>query len=91
MAPNCYFQIDFIQGQKNEVKVFEGVDFSVFGFKLKMARIRSPFILQIYMPCILFVIVSWISYVMPIEGGERAGKCLDSKYYLITALLVYIR
>jgi len=26
------------------------------------------------MPCTLFVFVSWISFAMPLEGGERAGN-----------------
>ncbi len=49
-----------------------------------MSRIRSPFILQTYMPCTLFVFVSWISFVMPSEAGERAGKCPHANYILIT-------
>jgi len=68
------FQIEFIPGPENDFKIFEAGNFSVLGIKFKMTRIRSTFILQTYMPCTLFVFVSWISFVMPLEGGERAGN-----------------
>jgi hypothetical protein len=74
MSKKLIFQIEFIPGLDYDHKTFQTGNYSVFGIKLKMTRIRSPFILQTYMPCTLFVFVSWISFVMPLNGGERAGS-----------------
>jgi hypothetical protein len=52
---------------------YEGKEFSVVSFKIYLKRIRSYYILTTYMPSTLLVFVSWISFAMPVDGGERAG------------------
>ena len=41
--------------------------YSQTGFQVDMARRRTPVLLQVYLPSGLFVIVSWISFIVPPE------------------------
>nr|XP_040571567.1 glycine receptor subunit alpha-2-like isoform X2 [Lepeophtheirus salmonis] len=42
-------------------------DYSQTGFKIKLNRRRTPVLLQTYLPSGLFVVVSWISFIVPPE------------------------
>eukprot|EP00093_Oithona_nana_P012399 12399.XXX_323856_316976_1 [CDS] Oithona nana genome sequencing. len=42
-------------------------DYSQTGFKIKLVRRRTPVLLQTYLPSGLFVVVSWISFIVPPE------------------------
>ena len=53
------------------------------GFDLVLNRSTGPYILQIYMPSAMFIVVSWISFVIPAQNGERAGL-------VVTLLLVVV-
>jgi hypothetical protein len=69
----CIFQINLSPKEDKDDEKFEGKEFSVVSFKIFLKRIRSYFVLTTYMPSTLFVFVSWISFAMPVDGGERAG------------------
>ena len=53
------------------------------GFKMKMTRKTTVYIYTYFIPCGLVVVVSWISFAVEVEAGERLGL-------LITLLLMTI-
>ena len=62
----------------------KGEKYSLVGFKIKLKRAYKPYVINFYMPSTIFVMVSWISFLIPpdvIPG--RMGL-------LITLLLVLI-
>ena len=59
------------------------MNYSVTGFEVYMSRSTESFLLQIYLPSAFFVFVSWISFVIPHNGGERGAL-------IVTVLLVIV-
>ncbi len=57
-------QITYL-GDKSYIDEFEGGKYSTTGFVLQFKRLRTPFMIQTFMPSTLFVFTSWISFVMP--------------------------
>jgi hypothetical protein len=58
-------------------------NFSVTGIDIWLSRTTSPFLLQFYLPSGMFVLISWISFVIPHDSGERTGM-------IVTLLLVVV-
>jgi hypothetical protein len=58
-------------------------NFSVTGIDIWLSRTTSPFLLQFYLPSGMFVLISWISFVIPHNSGERTGM-------IVTLLLVVV-
>ena len=59
-----------IQGLSDEDKVFQGGamgNFSLAGFEMILSRYVSTYIITYYLPSGLFVIVSWISFLIPMD------------------------
>ena len=44
-------------------------------------------VLQFILPSAMFVVVSWISFFMPLNGGERAGLLVTLFLVLVTMFL----
>ena len=59
------------------------ITFSSIGFSLTLKRRSTAFILQIYIPSSLFVMISWIGFLMLPGSGERGGM-------IVTILLVVV-
>ena len=59
----AYFHLRFYQGQST---LFLG-NYSVAGFELTLRRKVSHYIITYYLPSGMFVIVSWISFLVPPE------------------------
>ena len=59
-------------------------DYATCGFRVMLSRKRYQMIFQIYGPCVLFVVVSWVSFLIPpkIVPGRMA--------LLVTLFLVLI-
>lgn len=55
--------------------------FFLFMLQVDMVRRRTPVLLQVYLPSGLFVIVSWISFIVPPEVVP--GKCPPSPLYCL--------
>ena len=53
---------------------FPSGNYSVTGFWINLERKVMSHFLQIFLPSGSFVMVSWISFLMPLDAGERAGK-----------------
>ena len=60
-----------------------GWNYSVTGIDIWLNRYRTPFLLQFYLPSAMFVLISWISFVIPQDSGERTGM-------IVTLLLVVV-
>ena len=40
-------------------------NYSVYGFEIQLTRSLGPFILSIYLPSAMFVMMSWVSFFVP--------------------------
>ena len=49
-------------------------------FQVEMKRRRTPVLLQVYLPSGLFVIVSWISFIVPPEVVPGKKKQISIFY-----------
>ena len=58
-------------------------NFSLTGIDVWLSRTTTPFLLQFYLPSAMFVLISWISFVIPHDSGERTGM-------IVTLLLVVV-
>ena len=66
---------------------FPSGNYSVTGFWINLERKVMSHFLQIFLPSGSFVMVSWISFLMPLDAGERAGKVFQSTYFLLAQLV----
>jgi hypothetical protein len=62
---------------------FPSGNYSVTGFWINLERKVMSHFLQIFLPSGSFVMVSWISFLMPLDAGERAGKVFQSTYFFL--------
>jgi hypothetical protein len=60
-----------------------GWNYTLTGLDIWLSRYRTPFLLQFYLPSAMFVLISWISFVIPHDSGERTGM-------IVTLLLVVV-
>ena len=60
-----------------------GWNYSVTGIDIWLQRYTTPFLLQFYLPSAMFVLISWIGFVIPHDSGERTGM-------IVTLLLVVV-
>ena len=51
-------------------------------FQVEMKRRRTPVLLQVYLPSGLFVIVSWISFIVPPEVVPGKKKTSNLSFFL---------
>ena len=58
-------------------------NYSVTGIDVWLTRNTTPFLLQFYLPSAMFVLTSWISFIIPYNSGERTGM-------IVTLLLVVV-
>ena len=81
--PNLDYECEIIQIHPKNID-FDTVPYSVIGFRMKLDRYRSKYILNYYVPTLVFVMASWSSFLVPprIVPGRMA--------LLITLLLVLI-
>jgi glycerol uptake facilitator-like aquaporin len=43
-------------------------NYSVYGFQINLSRSLGPFILSVYLPSAMFVMMSWVSFFIPPVG-----------------------
>ena len=67
--------------EDEKLLIFPAGNFSVTGFWIILERKIMTHLLQIIVPSGIFVVVSWISFLMPLDGGERAGKFSRKKSF----------
>ena len=80
-----YFDIDIIHLNSTELEdVWEGEKWSLTGFKLKLRRRYWRHIVNYYLSSAVFVIISWVSFLVP-QDDQSARIPL-----LVTMLLVLV-
>ena len=82
------FQVGIEDLADNEkLTVYASGNYSVSGFYVILERKAFNLVLQFIMPSAMFVVVSWISFFMPLNGGERAGLLVTLFLVLVTMFL----
>merc|ERR1712083_457878 len=56
-------QFQKLSPSKKVVRLTSG-DYAACGFEVLLQRKHEPLVYQVYIPCILFVTVSWISFII---------------------------
>ena len=65
-------------------------NYSVTGFEVRLTRATAVFLLQIYMPSAMFVVVSWISFVIPYNSGERGALVVTLLLVIVSMFLAVV-
>jgi len=62
------FSVD-IRELSEENKVFIGStsNYSVYGMEIRLSRTVSPYLLNVYLPTAIFVVMSWVSFLIPTD------------------------
>ena len=60
-----------------------------FGFTIKMSRRLQPFIMECYLPCIAIVIVSHISFIMPLDAIPGRVALLVTQFLTLTNICIH--
>ena len=60
-----------------------------FGFTIKMSRRLQPFIMECYLPCIAIVIVSQISFLIPLDAVPGRVALLVTQFLTLTNINVH--
>jgi hypothetical protein len=42
-------------------------NYSVYGMEIKLSRCVSPYLLNVYLPTAIFVVMSWVSFLIPTD------------------------
>ncbi len=63
-----YFHID-IREMQGSSGVFQGKNsnYSMYALEVHMTRIVTQYLLNVYLPTGIFVIMSWVSFIIPVE------------------------
>jgi len=58
-----------IKELSDAMKVFAGSssNYSVYGLEIRLARCVSPYLLNVYLPTAIFVVMSWVSFLIPTD------------------------
>ena len=73
-----------------KITIYASGNYSVAGFWVVLERKIVSHLLQIIMPSAMFVVVSWISFLMPLNGGERAGLLVTLFLVLVSMFLTVV-
>ena len=60
-----------------------------FGFTIKMSRRLQPFIMECYLPCIAIVIVSHISFIIPLDAVPGRIALLVTQFLTLTNICIH--
>ena len=83
-----YFDVELIQLDGSECEdQWEGEKWSLTGFKLKISRRYWRHIVNYYLASALFVILSWVSFLVPQDDvGSRIALLVTMLLVLVTVL-----
>ena len=73
--------------QHSETTYYASGNYTATGVLIKLERKALSHILQIILPSAMFVAVSWISFLMEMESGERAGLLVTLFLVLVSMFL----
>ena len=58
-----------------ELKYIYPGNYSAYGFEILLSRSLGPFILSVYLPSAMFVMMSWVSFfVPPVRNGRSKSS-----------------
>ena len=60
-----------------------------FGFTIKMNRLLQPFIMECYLPCVAIVIVSKISFLIPLDSVPGRVALLVTQFLTLTNICIH--
>ena len=52
-------------------------NYSVYGLEIHLSRCVSPYLLNVYLPTAIFVVMSWVSFLIPtdvVPARQRIGR-----------------
>ena len=58
------------------------------GFKLKMMRVKQPYLLKYYFPCVAIVVVTQISFYIPPDAIPGRIALLVTQFLTLTNLFI---
>ena len=58
------------------------------GFKLKMTRVKQPYLLKYYFPCVAIVVVTQISFYIPPDAIPGRVALLVTQFLTLTNLFI---
>ena len=81
-----YFDIEILPlNEKEQIEIWEGERWSVAGFKLKLKRTYWRYIWNYYLSSGLFVLVSWVSFLVPTDDiNARIALLITTLLVLVT-------
>ena len=59
------------------------------GFTIKMNRLLQPFIMECYLPCVAIVIVSKISFLIPLDSVPGRVALLVTQFLTLTNICIH--
>ena len=77
------FDLDIINVDGN------GENNTNFGFTIRMNRRLQPFILAVYLPCITIIIVTHISFIIPIDAVPGRIGLLVTQFLTLTNICIH--
>ena len=79
------FELDIINVDDNG----KDGDNTNFGFTIRMNRRLQPFILAVYLPCITIIIVTHISFIIPIDAVPGRIGLLVTQFLTLTNICIH--
>ena len=79
---NFNMTIDFFDGE-------ECTNGELIGLKIQMDRIIAPFVYEYYLPCVAIVLVSGISFVIPLTAIPGRVALLVTVFLTLTNLFIH--
>ena len=73
--------------EEESVTSYPWGSYSAPGFTITLTRNRNSFLMQTYMPSALFVFISWISFLIPHDSGERAALVVTLMLVIVSMFL----
>ena len=77
--------IEYFEGNLTKSNITE----STIGMEFKMERILYPFVMKYYLPCIAIVVISQISYIIPLTAIPGRVALLVTQFLTLTNLFIY--
>ena len=63
--------------------------YSVFGIEFKIKRIIKPYVMQYYAPCLTIVMVSFLSFVVPISATPGRIGLVVTQFLTLTTIFIH--
>ena len=65
------------------------IPYSAFGIEFKIKRIIKPYLMQYYIPCFTIVVVSFLSFVVPISAIPGRVGLVVTQFLTLTTIFIH--